>query len=361
MAGFRGGQRPRERFAEYRQFARMAADRPQGIRQRRGFEADHARRGAERRQDDGSMHLIVVRKGRGPRRIAVGRHHLGVLAGATLAAAAAIAVGGYLLGRGAHGASAGKVATLRARLAHESSVLQDLRVQSRAGVDAIAARMAKLDAQVSQLDAMGAEVVRLAGLKQSGFDFNSTPGEGGPQPAAEIPWSRPQLDLATSALSSRVWGEQRKLSALEALLVQTKLSAEIIPRGKPLTDGWVSSGWGWRTDPITGEREFHEGLDFAGHMGDTVHAIAAGVVTWAGPRYGYGKLIIINDGDGYSTYYAHNEKVLVSVGQVVRRGDAVALLGETGHATGPHVHLEVHLDGKPVDPSAYVYARGGNG
>lgn len=304
------------------------------------------------------MDLILLRVNRGPRRWALGRRHIVAAAAVLLVLAGGGGYAGYVIGvDNAPARLVARTQQLRHSIARQATMLGELRTQNQGAVNAVAARMAQLDAQLNRLDAMGAEIVHLAGLKKSGFDFNAAPGEGGPEPAHELPWQLGDLDSATTALSSRIWREERELSALETLLVQKKLNAQIVPKGKPVNTGWISSGWGWRTDPLTGEREFHEGIDFAGRKGDKVHAIAAGVVTWAGPRYGYGKLVIVNDGDGYTTYYAHNEKVLVTVGEVVTRGDTIALMGETGRATGPHVHLEVHHDGRPVDPWSYVVGK----
>lgn len=303
------------------------------------------------------MDMIVMRKGR-TWRWRLGSRQAVIVAAAFALLVGAIGYGGFALG--VHRAPVTLVAQtqqLRAAIRHQSSALSDLRTQSQGAINAVAAKMARLDAQVNRLDAMGAEIVRLAGLKKSGFNFQSSPGEGGPKPAKEVPWHFDHLGPAVTALSSRIWREERELTALQSLMVQKKLNTQIVPRGKPVNNGWISSGWGWRTDPVTGEREFHQGIDFAGRKGSHVHAIGAGVVTWAGPRYGFGNLVIVNDGDGYSTYYAHNEKVVVKVGEVVRRGQLIALMGETGRATGPHVHLEVHHDGEAVDPWAYVVGK----
>lgn len=305
------------------------------------------------------MEFIVVRPGRPSRRWKLRSRY-----GAMLVAGVALLVGGgaatgYLLGiQHAPHELIAKARKLNARIEQQKQDLADLRTQSQGAVNAVAARMAQLNAQANRLDAMGAEVVRLSGLKKSGFDFSSPVGEGGPDNGQEQPWKTGNLDSAVSALSQRLWHEERELIALESLLSHKKLNSQIVPRGKPVRDGWISSGYGWRTDPFTGEREFHPGIDFAGDLGDKVHAVAAGVVTWAGPRYGYGNLVIVNDGDGYSTYYAHNQKVLVKVGDVIQRGDVISLMGETGRATGPHVHLEVHHDGKTINPWRFVVGKG---
>src|SRR5437660_631972 len=109
-----------------------------------------------------------------------------------------------------------------------------------------------------------------------------------------------------------------------------------------------------RADPFDGREAFHKGVDFAGAMGDKVVAVAEGVVTWAGERSGFGKLVEISHGDGYVTRYAHNQRTLVAVGQMVKRGESVALMGSTGRSTGPHVHFEVLRNGRQVNPLSFI-------
>jgi murein DD-endopeptidase MepM/ murein hydrolase activator NlpD len=305
------------------------------------------------------MEFIVVRSGRASWRWKMRSRYGAAFAVAMVALVVCGMALGYLIGaQRAPARVLAKTRQLQDQIMQQKQSIADIRTQNRGAINAVAARMAQLNAQVNRLDAMGAEIVHLAGLKKSGFDFSEPAGEGGPANNDEKPWQVGDLNAATSSLSQRLWHEERELTALESLLTGKKLSAQIVPRGKPVRDGWISSPYGWRTDPITGEREFHYGIDFAGHEGDKVHAVAAGVVTWAGPRYGYGNLVIINDGDGYTTYYAHNEKVLVKVGQIIKRGAVISLMGETGRATGPHVHLEVHKDGTPINPWRFVKGQG---
>jgi murein DD-endopeptidase MepM/ murein hydrolase activator NlpD len=132
------------------------------------------------------------------------------------------------------------------------------------------------------------------------------------------------------------------------------LHERIMPSGRPVRNGWVSSGYGMRTDPFTGKKEFHEGIDFAGKEGSRVLAVADGIVSWAGWRKGYGKMVEITHGNGYATRYAHNEKLLVSVGETVKKGQTIALMGSTGRSTGPHVHFEVVHNDREVNPAKYV-------
>jgi len=120
------------------------------------------------------------------------------------------------------------------------------------------------------------------------------------------------------------------------------------------TDGWISSTFGYRTSPFTGLREFHNGLDIATQKGTPILAAADGVVTFAGTKGLMGKLIVIDHGYGMVTRYAHIHKMLKKRGDAVKKGDTIALVGNTGRSTGSHLHYEVHLDGIPVNPAKYI-------
>jgi murein DD-endopeptidase MepM/ murein hydrolase activator NlpD len=120
------------------------------------------------------------------------------------------------------------------------------------------------------------------------------------------------------------------------------------------TEGWLSSGFGYRVSPFTGLREFHKGLDFAGRKGTKIIAPADGVVSFVGRNGSYGKMIKIDHGHGIITRYGHLQKALKKRGEAVKRGDVIALMGNTGHSTGPHLHYEVLLNGLPVNPKKYI-------
>ncbi|MCU7861168.1 MAG: M23 family metallopeptidase, partial [Candidatus Thiodiazotropha sp. (ex Lucinoma kastoroae)] len=127
--------------------------------------------------------------------------------------------------------------------------------------------------------------------------------------------------------------------------------------GRPVQKGWISSYFGMRNDPFTGKRSMHKGMDFAGKDGSGVVAVAAGVVTWAGDRHDFGKLIEINHGKGYITRYGHNKKILVGMGDRIKQGQIIAEMGSTGRSTGPHVHFEVVRNGKTIDPTKYILTK----
>ncbi|MBL7175908.1 MAG: M23 family metallopeptidase [Desulfobacteraceae bacterium] len=120
------------------------------------------------------------------------------------------------------------------------------------------------------------------------------------------------------------------------------------------TKGWVSSDFGYRISPFTNEREFHKGLDISASMKTLIIAPADGVVSTVGRTHGYGRMLHINHGYGLKTVYAHLAQSLVTKGKYVKRGQKIALLGNSGRTTGPHLHYEVHLNGVPVNPLRYI-------
>ncbi|MEW6666058.1 MAG: M23 family metallopeptidase [Thermodesulfobacteriota bacterium] len=120
------------------------------------------------------------------------------------------------------------------------------------------------------------------------------------------------------------------------------------------TRGWVSSNFGYRVSPFTNQKEFHSGLDISTRSHTSIVSPAEGIVVEAGSDYGYGRVLYISHGYGFKTMYAHLDKVLVKVGQRVKRGDEIATVGSTGRTTGPHLHYEVHLNNLPVDPLRYI-------
>ena len=238
-------------------------------------------------------------------------------------------------------------------LAEQKKQIEDLKQQLQLRVDAMAMRLGEMNAHVIRLDALGKRLTEMADIDSREFNFDRDPPRGGPEgegTSAEIP----DLSSMLSQLEQRVDLRESQLSALENLILARELKQEIHPEGRPVANGFISSYFGERSDPFDGREAFHKGVDFAATQGSNVTAVAAGVVTWAGERSGYGKLIDINHGDGFVTRYAHNERTLVTVGQTVKRGESVALMGSTGRSTGPHVHFEVLRNGRQVDPLSFV-------
>ncbi|MGE0370514.1 MAG: M23 family metallopeptidase [Gammaproteobacteria bacterium] len=230
--------------------------------------------------------------------------------------------------------------------------------QAREEVNALATRLGHLQAQTVRINALGQRLVEVAKLDKAEFNFAAPPAQGGPQAEVEL---LPEIDTpnfvkSLDQLAAEMDSREQQLRVLESFFMNRSLEAQILPTGRPIQGGWISSYFGMRTDPFTGLREYHKGLDFAGKEGTEIEAVASGLVTWSAERHGYGLMVEINHGNGYITRYAHNRANVVKVGDVVTKGQRIALMGSSGRSTGPHVHFEVLKNGRVVDPAKFVYA-----
>jgi len=227
--------------------------------------------------------------------------------------------------------------------------------ENRRNINALSARLAELQAASTRIDALGERLAQMGQLTLDEFNFNEPAALGGPtDPADLIPASEGQLRLEIAELGERLRRQASELDALQHLMVNRQLEEDMTPSGWPVRKGWISSRYGERTDPFTGERTRHTGLDFVGARGSDVLSVAGGVVVWAGNRKGYGRTIEIDHGNGYRTRYAHNEALVVQPGDPVRAGQLIARLGSSGRASAPHVHFEVLQNGQSVNPARFV-------
>lgn len=229
--------------------------------------------------------------------------------------------------------------------------------QAEESLGMLAQRVGHLQADLVRLNALGQRLIVHAGLEEGEFDFINPPAMGGPEPLQAGDVLKLNDFLASlGQLEQEITDRRQQLSLLETVLVERGMRQAALPAGRPLRQGWLSSKYGYRTDPFNGRREFHNGVDFAGKAGTEILAVAAGIVTWVGERSGYGKMVEIDHGNGYVTRYAHNQKNLVQIGESIAKGQPIALMGSSGRSTGPHVHLEVLHEGRTVDPLQFVAA-----
>ncbi len=161
------------------------------------------------------------------------------------------------------------------------------------------------------------------------------------------------LDSRFSLLNYETLLVEQILQDQYELLADQKAFLAALPTRKPAV-GYFTSGFGVRRSPFGGKVKMHEGLDIANHPGTPIYATADGVVIYADSKSGYGQTVIIDHGYGLETWYGHTRKILVSKGEKIRRGDTIALLGNSGMSTGPHLHYEVRVNGTPVDPLSYI-------
>jgi len=305
------------------------------------------------------MELILLSKGRGHfghLRLSARRVWLGLTA-LSLAVCASIFYGGYRAAAYFGVASPqAQVESWRGELEEQETRLQATRRAAQQNMDALALRLGQMNAHVVRLDALGQRLTQMAGLDGGEFDFTSSPSLGGPEEplsAANL-MQVSRIVTALDLLGEQLEDREQQLNVLEDFLLNRKLREEVRPEGRPVTVGYISSYFGNRTDPFTGRAAFHKGVDFAGRGGAAVVAVASGVVIWSGDRYGFGEMVEVNHGNGYVTRYAHNEENLVVVGDTVKRGETIAMMGSSGRATGPNLHFEVLHNGRVVDPLSYI-------
>ncbi len=232
----------------------------------------------------------------------------------------------------------------------------------RENLNAMAVKLGEMQAQLLRLDALGERVQGLAGVKPEEFNFKEKPPRGGADPAAagamhgsrELGMQdfRQALDTLAKDLEYRA----DYLNVVESSLMAEKIKFKMLPTIKPVNISYNASSFGWRLDPFNGRSAFHEGLDFAAPTGTPIVAAAGGVVITSEYHHQYGNMLDIDHGNQLVTRYAHASRLLVRVGDIVRRGQHVADLGSTGRSTGPHLHFEVLLKGVPQDPHKFLVA-----
>jgi len=223
-------------------------------------------------------------------------------------------------------------------------------------LNAMAVKLGEMQAQLTRLDALGERLSSLAGIRPQEFRFSEAPGLGGAAPTLMPPQnlSLPEFGDKLAALSRHVENRSDMLGVLEAQLFETAVKKKLIPTMMPVEAPYNASGFGKRIDPFTGQWAMHEGIDFLADAGSNVVAAAGGVVQFAGFHPQYGFMIDIDHGNDLVTRYAHPSKPLVKEGDMVLRGRKMALSGNTGRSTGPHVHFEVRFRGSAQNPAKFL-------
>lgn len=252
-------------------------------------------------------------------------------------------------------AESGLVAQWQAKIDDQKAELTQVRNNVRQQVDALTLRLGEMQGRLLRLDALGQRFVETGVVASDEFDFSQPAAVGGPEDGMNgDSYTAPQLTNMIDSLARRIEDREHQLRMLDIVSSQKKLEDELYVEGRPITWGWLSSKFGYRSDPFTGKRTWHNGVDLAGREGSDIISVAGGVVTFAGERYGYGNLVEVDHGDGLLTRYAHAKTVMTDVGDVVQKGQVLAAMGSTGRSTGPHVHFEVLQNGKSENPETYI-------
>lgn len=240
----------------------------------------------------------------------------------------------------------------------------------RENLDAFAQRVGEMQARLVRLEAVGERVAGLAGVKpeetrpttdaptvpplRGGRAAPPTPGQGGPfLPATGADPRLHDLDRLISRVERDSEMQADLFLLIESRLLERRLAGLTVPSARPV-DVVPGSGFGFRLDPFTGRPALHTGLDFPADVGTPILAAAGGVVTADDIHPAYGRVVEVDHGGGLVTRYAHTSRVLVKPGDIVKRGQTIAEVGNSGRSTGPHLHFEVLLDGVPQNPARFL-------
>ena len=270
-----------------------------------------------------------------------------------LASVGILLAAGLLLGFGGRSAAGmGQVSLLQAKADKQQAELEQVRRGAQQEVNAMAARLGELQAQANRLNALGERLTRVGQLQDGEFDFDKPVGVGGNDQTFDM---EPRaLNAGVTQLERQFAASGKQLSVLEALLFNRELDKNATPSRMPIANSYITSGFGGRADPLGGGSQYHRGIDFEADVGDPVLSVADGVVSFAGVKSGYGNVVDVDHGNGYVTRYAHNSRLVVRVGDLVRVGQEIAKAGSTGRSTGAHVHFEVWENGNVVNPRKFL-------
>ncbi|WP_412971381.1 M23 family metallopeptidase [Glaciecola sp. MF2-115] len=240
-----------------------------------------------------------------------------------------------------------RVSVVKTGLEQQAKLVEQLKTNTEQQVGGIVNQLAVLQNRINKMELLTATMAEKAGLNKEDFTLS--------EEMQTLYSDESSITNQIKKMSETLDFKIQQLTALESLMLGLNIERESELAGRPVTKGWLSSYYGVRKDPFTGRPSMHKGIDFAGKEGEEVIATGAGVVTWSGDRYGYGKLVEIDHGNGLRTRYGHNAELTVTVGDVVTKGQSIALVGNTGRSTGAHVHYEVLKSGQQVDPLPFIY------
>jgi septal ring factor EnvC (AmiA/AmiB activator) len=232
----------------------------------------------------------------------------------------------------------------------------------RSQIDFFCEKIGDLEKKIAGMREFDRRLRILANLEGSEESTRRFFGVGGPSPEdirETLLLQRNEEELMKQMrrdlerLDEEATAEGNNLRELEGLLQNKRVQLTHTPSIWP-TRGWFTSGFGYRISPFTGLRQMHEGVDISNRIGTPVIAPADGLVTNIGREWGFGKILVISHGFGFTTRYGHLDRINAKIGQRVKRGQKVAEMGSTGRSTGPHLHYEVRMNGVPVNPMKYV-------
>ena len=237
--------------------------------------------------------------------------------------------------------------TMRDEVARKDQFMRD-------NISAMARKLGEMQAQLMRLDALGERVSKMSGIRPEEFNFKELPGRGGAESGSSRALSLAELEQEMQRIAKGVGARADFMDVIESELMAVQVRRALLPQNTPVSEGFVGSGYGMRTDPFSGQLAMHAGVDFAAPIGTPIYAAAGGVVASAEQHPVFGNMVELDHGSDLSTLYAHASRLHVKPGDIVKKGQKIAEVGSTGRSTGPHLHFEVHVKGQPQNPSRFL-------
>lgn len=256
---------------------------------------------------------------------------------------------------GAVGYAVGTKNTEPSQRAVVSQQMVTTTAQPEQQLQAVNQRVAEMQAQLLRLEALTQQMAQSAHVPVQEFSIDPKGAKGGPLVDEMSVLGEDNIDLRLQELSTLIAQKEDQIKALDRIMLQKKWQSNVnYLANLPVRNGKVTSHYGYRSDPFTGRAAFHAGMDFSGPEGEDIYAVAAGIVSFAGQKAGYGNVIEVTHGDGYVTRYAHAQRLAAKQGDMVAKDQVIAYMGSTGRSTGTHLHYEVLVNGRQIDPMTYV-------
>ncbi|MDA7843084.1 M23 family metallopeptidase [Methylophilaceae bacterium] len=229
---------------------------------------------------------------------------------------------------------------------------------SKQEIDLYISQIGELNARIIQLDVQSERIQEIMKSQILGKDklpkLNEKKNKSSGGPFFNENLTSGDIHKVLTHLLGKVEKREIFYNKKEALLLKQSVLNETLPTLYPVEVPYTSSSFGWRRDPFLGIRAFHSGLDFSAAHGEKIMATGAGIVTMVTKEKNYGNVLRIKHGDGLETRYAHCSKILVKKGDIIEKNQVIALVGNTGRSTGPHLHYEIRLNGRALDPRQYL-------
>ena len=233
--------------------------------------------------------------------------------------------------------------------------IEYIKIENKEKMEFFSNKLITISSELENINSLGNKISKIAKLDKKEFDFKKPKYIGGTNKVnIEFDYDskfNKYLDSILLDLSSK----RENLNQIDKIINNLEMKEQFFPTGMPTKKGYISSEYGQRLNPITKKNNLHKGIDIANKTETDITSLAAGEVIFSGKKYGYGNLVEISHLNGYVTRYAHNNRNLVKVGELVKKGQVIAKMGSTGHSTGPHVHLEVLKNNKHINPNKFIY------